>query len=173
MQTSPISTSRQDRYGKTERKNLTLTREAITAVAAYAERHDLYFSVAVETLSLLGLEEENADFLPRLLSNMVERALNRQFNRFAKLLSLTALTAAEIDYKADVLLLQTIWREARQDPDGFADRLLVSTDPDAHPDALARRLRDGVRADAEAAALARLKQPLSESPLFATEENDE
>jgi hypothetical protein len=173
MQTFPNQESRQDRYGKTERKNLTLTREAIAAVAAYAERHELCFSVAIETLAWAGIAKEEGQLLPRFLGEIIEQIMRQYAERITPLLAQAAHAAAETDYKADVLLLQTIWREARQDPDGFADRLQVSADPGAHPDALARRLRDGVRADAEAAAVARLKRALGEDPPFATEESDE
>jgi hypothetical protein len=111
----------------------------------------------------MGLGQTTAETLPRLVANLLERALNRQFNRFAKLLSLAAISAEEANYKADVLLLQTIWREARLDPDNFAGNLMVSADPADQPDALARRLRDELKADAHEAAVARLKKPLSEN----------
>ena len=137
-----FSTRRQERYGKTEDKHLTLTHETITAVQAYAKEHGLYFSVAMETLALMGLGNTTAESLPRLISNLLERTITWQFNRFAKLLTLSVLTAEELNYKTDALLLQTIWREARQDPDNFADNLLVSTDPHAQPDACARQMRD-------------------------------
>jgi hypothetical protein len=155
--------SRQERYGKTEKKTLTLTNEAIETIQAYADRHGLYFSVAVESLALMGLGQTTAESLPRLVANLLERVLNRQFNRFAKLLSSAAIAAEEANHKADVLLLQTIWREARQDPEDFVDRLLVSTDPNEQPDALARQLRDEVCADAHETAVARLKKPLGEN----------
>jgi hypothetical protein len=161
-----IHQSRDDRYGKTERKNLTLTAESVAAVQAYADRHGLHFSVAVETLTLMGLGHTTAESLPRLVANLLERVLNRQFNRFAKLLSSAAIAAGEVNHKADVLLLQTIWREARQDPESFVDRLMVSTDPNEQPDALARQLRDEVCADAHKTAVARLKKPLGENGKF-------
>jgi len=105
-----IQENRADRYGKTERKNLTLTIETIEVVQAYADRHGLYFSVAIETLALMGLGHTTAESLPRLVASLLERALNRQFNRFAKLLSYAVIAAEKINYKTDVLLLQTICR---------------------------------------------------------------
>ena len=71
MTTLPTHEDRQARYGRTERKTLTLTTEAIEAIQAYANTHNLYFSVAVESLSLMGLGKEAADSYPRVLSNMV------------------------------------------------------------------------------------------------------
>ncbi len=165
--------SREARYGKTERKHLTLAREAVDMVQAYAERHGLYFSVAVETLALIGLGNTTAESLPRLVSNLLERTLNRQFNRFAKLISLAALSAEEANYKTDVLLLQTIWREARLAPDTFADSLLVSTAPDVQPDAQARQMREQRRDGARQSAVARLKKPRRDSsPLWHMEAAD-
>lgn len=159
----PIHESRQDRYGKTDKKTLTLTTEAIEAIQAYADRHSLYFSVAIESLALMALGQTAAESLPRLVTNLIERMLSRYFNRFAKLLSLTAITAEEANYKTDILLLQTIWHEARQDPDNFVEKMQVSDQLGAWPDAQARQIRDEIIDDARRAALTRLKKPLSEN----------
>lgn len=161
MTQPPIYESRQERYGKTEKKTITLTTEAIEAIQAYAGEHELYFSVAIESLASMSLGHTTAESLPRLVTNLLERALNRQFNRFAKLLSWTVITVGEINYKADVLLLQTIWREARLDEENFLSNLQVSTDPHEQPAALARQVRDGIRRDAREEALARLQQKLT------------
>jgi hypothetical protein len=166
----PVQESRGDRYGKTERKHVTLTAEALEAVHAYADRHKLYFSVAVETLALMGLGNQSAEAFPRLVANMVERVFNKQFNRFAKLLTYAAIAAEEANYKSDLLLLQTIWREARLDPDNFVTNMQVSTDPHALPDAPARQIRDEISADAHEYAIARLQRPLSELIAILTQE---
>lgn len=158
-----IHESRQERYGKTEKKTLTLTNEAIDTIQAYADRHGLYFSVAIESLALMGLGQTTAETLPRLVSNLLERALNRQFNRFAKLLSAAAISAGEVNYKTDVLLLQTIWREARLDPANFIEKMQISANPNDRPDALARQIRDEICAGAHETAVARLKKPLGEN----------
>jgi len=169
----PIQKSRETRYGKTERKNVTLTVAAVEAVQAYADRHGLYFSVALETLALMGLGQGTADSLPRLISAMLERIVRQQFNRFAKLLSLAAISAGEASYKADVLLLQTIWREARQDPEHFVQALQVRSDPDSQPDSLARQIRDEVSVQAHQEAVVRLKQPMKASSREWLEENSD
>jgi hypothetical protein len=153
-----IHESRQDRYGKTEKKTITLTTEAIDAIQAYADQHGLYFSVAIESLALMGLGNTTIETLPRMVSNLLERAFNRQFNRFAKLISLAFLAAEEANYKVDILLLQTIWREARLDPDNFLDKMQVSTEPGDQPDAEARQIRDDLVDDAHQAAVDRLKR---------------
>lgn len=166
----PIHESRQDRYGKTEKKTLTLTNEAIDSIQAYADRHGLYFSVAIESLALIGLGQATAETLPRLVANLLERTLNWQFNRFAKLLSQAIIAAEEVNYKTDVLLLQTIWREARLDPNNFIENMQVSADPRARLAAQARQIRDEMCDDAHAAAVARLKEELGEKDLLLPKE---
>jgi len=158
----PIRENRAERYGKTKRKSVTLTVEAIEVIQAYAERHELFFSVAIESLALIGLGNASAELLPRLVANLLQRTLKQQFNRIAKLLSLAAITAEEVNYKTDVLLLQTIWREARLDPDNFIENMQVSADPDQQPAALARQIRNEIGADAHDKAVARLREPVEE-----------
>lgn len=136
---------RDDRYGKTIRKNLTLTQEAIEAIEAYAERHNLYFSVAVETLAMMALGRNTAETLPRLTANMLERTTVWHFNRLANLLAETITVAEEVNFKADFLMLQTVWREARVGPDDFADKLLVSCKPEVEPDNQVRRLHEELK----------------------------
>ena len=158
----PIRENRAERYGKTKRKSVTLTVEAIEVIQAYAERHELFFSVAIESLALIGLGNASAELLPRLVANLLQRTLKQQFNRFAKLLSLAAITAEEVNYKTDVLLLQTIWREARLDPDNFIENMQVSADPDQQPAALVRQIRNEIGTDAHDEAVARLREPVEE-----------
>jgi hypothetical protein len=149
--------SRDDRYGKTIRKNLTLTQEAIEAIEAYADRHNLYFSVAVETLAMMALGRETAETLPRLTANLLERTILWQFNRFATLIAETITVAEEVNFKADFLMMQTLWREARLDPQNFTDNMLVSCKPDVEPDNQVRRLHEEVKEMAQQAGWARLK----------------
>ena len=153
--------NREERYGKTERKHVSLMAETVEVVQEYADRHGLYFSVAVESLVLLGLKQAPAETLPRLVANMLERALNRQFNRFAKLIAYAAISAEEVNYKTDVLLLQTIWREAQLDPANFIEKMQVSTDPQDQPDRRVRQIRDGICDDAHDEAVSRLKKPMN------------
>ena len=158
----PIHESRQERYGKTEKKTITLPNEGIEAVQNYAKEQGLYFSVALESLALMSLGRSTAETLPRLVANLLERTINRQFNRFARLLSQAVIAVEEVNYKADTLLLQTIWREARWDPANFVENVTVRVDPAAKLDFRARQLRDDICAAAHETAVARLKQALGE-----------
>jgi hypothetical protein len=163
MSNPPVYESRQERYGKTEKKTLTLTTEAMDAIQAYADRHGIYFSVAIESLALMGLGRTTAETLPRLVTNRLEQVVRQQFNRLARLLSAMAIVAGEVNHKADVLLLQTIWREARLDPANFTTNMQVSIDPQEQPAALARQIRDEICSLAHEKALERLKKPLGEN----------
>jgi hypothetical protein len=157
-----IQETREDRYGKTERKNLTLTIETIEVVQTYADRHGLYFSVAMETLALMGLGHTTAESLPRLVANLLERLFNRQFNRFAKLLSYAAISAEEANEKTDFLILQLFRREAQQNPNNFIDTMAVSTDPAKQPDAQLRLFKDDLCAEIHQDAVVHLRKPLLE-----------
>ena len=174
MKTLPVHEDRRARYGRTEKKMITLTAEAIEAIQAYANGHNLYFSVAVESLSLMGLKGEMAEVYPRYLSSVLERAFARQFGRFAKMLSLAVLSAEEANYKTDVLLLQMIGHAERLDPAHFLEKMQFSSEPDVQPDATVRELRDGIKEDATRLAVARMKRPLAETVAFwKMGENDE
>lgn len=149
---------RAERYGKTNRKHVTLTQEAVDHVQAYAEQHGLHFSVALETLALLGLGRQTAETLPRLVSNMLERTVAHQFNRFAKLTAEAVMASEEANSKADFLILQAIWREARQDPTGFAEKLVVSLDPTSQPAAAVRQIVADLKQISQSQGVDRLKK---------------
>jgi hypothetical protein len=169
----PIHESRHERYGRTEKKTVTLTNEAIEAIQNYAKEHNLYFSVALESLALMSLGQTTAETLPRLVANLLERTINWQFSRFAKLHSQSILAAEAVNYKVDLLLLQTIWREAQLDPDNFVEKLQVSTNPQTQPDARTRELRDEMCGHAHDVAVTRLKKALGEDePLLPQEVAD-
>jgi hypothetical protein len=157
----------EDRYGNTIRKNVTLTKDFIATIKTYAKANQMNFSVAVETLALIGLGHRTAESLPRMAAHVMEKVISRYFERQTRLSALTLLAAEEANCKADFLVLQTLWREARLDPENFADNMTVSFDPDAQPHAAARELQQEIRLLAQAGGLKRLKEssiPLAESP---------
>ena len=169
----PIHESREKRYGKTQRKHISLTLPAIEAVQAYAKRHKLNFSVATETLALMGLGNATAESLPRMTAATLERVFNKQFNRFAKLITYAAIASEETSYKTDLLFLQTVWREAQRDPKNFIANMQVSADPDVQPDAAVREIRDDMSADAHDYAVVRLRRPLKDLIAILSEEVDD
>jgi hypothetical protein len=150
--------TREERYGKTVRKHISLTPESVTAIEIYASQYDISFSAALESLALLGLGNRSAETLPRLLTGLLDSILNRYLGRYARLSSQAVMAAEEANTKADFLVLQTLWREARQDPDGFEEKLGVSLNPDVQPDRRVRELQQQVKDLAQTAAIERLRQ---------------
>lgn len=161
-QTTQVDATRQERYGVTRRKNITITESGHRQIEKWAEENGAYFSVAIETLALIGLGVEDAALLPRLVENTVERVFQRQFHRLAKLLAVTAIAATESNLKMDALLLQLIRREAEADPDRFVHNMTVSSDPAERRDARIRQMRDEMKAMTHAQAVARLKPSLED-----------
>jgi hypothetical protein len=161
-QTTQVDATRQERYGVTRRKNITITESAHRQIEEWAEANGAYFSVAIETLALVGLGVEDAALLPRLVENTVERVFQRQFHRLAKLLSATAIAASETNLKVDALLLQLIRREAEADPERFVQNMTVSSDPAERLDARIRKMRDDMKAMTHAQAVAQLKPSLED-----------
>jgi hypothetical protein len=165
-------TTRQERYGITRKKNISITESAHTQIEEWAGENDMYFSVAIETLALLGLGIDDAARLPRLVSSVLEKSLNRHFRRFAKLISYAAIAAEETSRKSDILLLQQIWQQARQDPEHFIRNMQVSLERSIQPDARVRALRDQLSAEAHEEAVKRLRQPLAEEARLLQREAD-
>src|SRR5690606_27212087 len=102
-----------------------------------------------------------------------ERILNWQFHRMAKLLSLTALNAAEANLKVDALLLQLIRQEAEAAPDNFVANMTVSSDPADQPARRIRRMRDDIKTLAHEQALEQLKRPLEQIDSLLSPDRDE
>lgn len=152
--------SRKARYGHTRRTHVSITYMAYDQIQDWADAQGISFSAAIESLALMGLGQETADLLPLLISGLLERLLARQFNRFAKLLSLAALSAEEASVKVDTLLLNLIRQEAAADPARFVSNMIVSSDPQDRTAVQIRKLRDDMKRNAQAASLKRLKRKL-------------
>jgi hypothetical protein len=156
------ATTRAERYGATRKKNITITDSAHEQIAVWAEEHGTYFSVAIETLALIGLGNDEAALMPRLVENAVERVLRWQLNRLARILTIAAASATEANLKADTLLLHLIRQEAAEDPEHFVQNMAVSADPNDRLAARIRRMRDDVRSMTRHQAADQLRRPLAE-----------
>lgn len=162
MNNNDYATTRAERYGATRKKNITITDFAHEQIEAWAEEHGYYFSVAIETLALIGLGNDEAALMPRLVENAVERVFRWQLNRLARILTIAAASATEANIKADTLLLHLIRQEAEEDPEHFAQNMAVSADPNDRLAARIRRMRDDVRAMTRQQSADRLRRPLAE-----------
>ena len=145
-----------NRYGKTSRKHVTLTNNTMQAIEMFAAHHELTFSAAIETLAMIGLSGDTAQTLPRLLSELIDKILSRYLNRQANLSAQAVQAAEEANTKIDFLVLQTFWREARQNPEGFEEEMGVSTSDNDQPDRRVRELQHHIKELAQAAGVERL-----------------
>ena len=166
-------TTRKARYGVTRKKHITITEDGHASIAAWAEAQRLTFSAAIEVLALTGIEDGASTASAILTANLLERIVGRQFNRFAKLLSLTAIAAESVNWKTDALLLQLIRREAEEDPKNFVSNMAVSADPEDKRAAQIRQMREEMKQVAHQTAVRRLKKPLQEADLLLHREDVE
>ncbi len=150
----------QQRYGHTGKKMITLTQEGREQIQQFADAHGMNFSATIESLALIGMKADLTALLIPLLREVVDKAIQRNFNRIAKLSLIGAAEAAMAHDLTTMLLLQLIRQEATANPDYFEDVMLVSYDPADELDARIRALYN------EARQLARSRQQrLLETPL--------
>lgn len=150
------------RVGETHNKTITLTDAGREQIQTYASTHNMSFSAAIETLALLGMEADLTVLLVPLLKETVEKALQRNFNRLAKLSLLGAAEAAMTHDLATMLLLQVVRQEAVRHPADFEVRMGVSYEPADQPDARIRALYDHMRQIARQRQQRLLKRPLAD-----------
>lgn len=129
----------QTRYGNTRKKNLTLTIAGHDQIDTYAQAHSLTFSAAIETLALIGMEADLSTLLIPLINDSVEKGMQRNFNRMAKLTILAAAESAMAHDLTTMLLLQMVRQEAVHHPEDFETRIPVSHN---RKDSLDSRIRE-------------------------------
>jgi hypothetical protein len=152
----------QNRYGNTGKKMITLTHEGREQIQTYADAHGMNFSATIESLALIGMEADLTKLLIPLLREVVTKALQRNFNRMAKLGLLAAAESAMAHDLAAMLLLQFVRLEAYRQADGFEDRMIVSRDPTDTVDARILALYEEMREVAGQRQQRLLKAPLRE-----------
>jgi len=102
----------QKRYGHTAKKMITLTHEGRQQIQQFADAHDMNFSATIETLALIGMKADLTDLLIPLLREIVSKAIQRNFNRIAKLSLLGAAEAAMAHDLITMILLQLVRQQA-------------------------------------------------------------
>ena len=150
------------RYGKTQRKTVTLTKKGHGQIHAFAQSHQMTFSAAIETLALIGMKADLTILLVPLLQDVVDKTLQRNFNRLAKLSLLAAAEAAMAHDLSTMLLLQVVRSEAVKHPQDFENRLGVSYAPDDTLDARIRAIYEEMRGLARKRQQRVLKRPLQD-----------
>ncbi|MCL4265204.1 MAG: hypothetical protein KJ069_18455 [Anaerolineae bacterium] len=152
----------QQRYGHTGKKMITLTHEGREQIQTFADAHGMNFSAAIETLALIGMKADLTALLIPLLREVVDKAMQRNFNRLAKLSLLAAAEATMAHDLTTMLLLQVVRQEAARHPADFETRMGVSYDPADQPDARIRSLYDHIRHIARQRQQRLLKRPLAQ-----------
>jgi len=127
------------RYGRTNKKMISLTDDGREQIQRFADAHSMSFSAAIETLALIGMNADLTHLLVPLLREVVNKALQGNFNRIAKLSLIGAAESAMAHELASMLLMQLIRREAHDHADDFEMRLLVSYEPEDILDARIRQ----------------------------------
>lgn len=152
----------QTRYGNTGKKMITLTHEGREQIQLFADAHSMSFSATIESLALIGMKADITDLLIPLLREVVDKAIQRNFNRMAKLSLIGAAEAAMTHDLATILLLQFIRLEAYAHPDDFEERMLVSYEAEDSLDARIRQMYDEARDIARTRQQRVLKTPLAD-----------
>jgi hypothetical protein len=152
----------QERSGSTRKKTITLTDAGREQIQAFAKKHQMTFSAAIETLALIGMEADLTALLIPLVNNSVERGMQRQFNRIAKLGLLAAAEAAMAHDLTTMLLLQQIRQEAVNHPQDFEKIMEVGQGDRTTQDGRIRAVYKDVRTVARDRQRALLKKPLRE-----------
>jgi hypothetical protein len=152
----------QKRYGRTQKKMISLTDDGRAQIQAFAEAHNMTFSAAIESLALIGMKADLTALLVPLLRDIVAKTIERNFNRMAKLGLIAAAEAAMAHDISSMLMMQTIRQEAVRQPADFEERMLVSYDPQDKLDARIRALYREARQLAQERRQRLLKKPLQE-----------
>ncbi len=152
----------QNRSGSTRKKSITLTDAGREQIQAFAQAHQMTFSATIETLALIGMEADLTTLLIPLIQSSVEKGMQRQFNRIAKLGLLAAAESAMTHDLATMLLLQLIRQEAVAHPADFEKVLEVYQGNHSPRDGRIRAIYQEMRTLARGRQRALLKKPLRE-----------
>ena len=152
----------QERSGFTRKKTITLTDDGREQIQTFAKKHQMTFSAAIETLALIGMEADLTALLIPLIQSSIEKGMQRQFNRMAKLGVLAAAEAAMAHELTTMLLLQQIRQEAANHPQDFEDVMQVGQGDRTTQDGRIRAVYRDMRTVARERQRALLKKPLRE-----------
>ncbi|MAT97764.1 MAG: hypothetical protein CL608_11515 [Anaerolineaceae bacterium] len=152
----------QERSGTTRKKTITLTDAGREQIQTFAKKHQMTFSAAIETLALVGMEADLTALLIPLIHSSVEKGMQRQFNRIAKLGLLAAAEAAMAHDLTTMLLLQQIRQEAASHPQNFEEIMAVGQGDRTTQDGRIRAVYIDMRTVARDRQRALLKKPLRE-----------
>ena len=152
----------QKRYGHTAKKMVSLTHEGRAQIQQFADAHGLNFSATIESLALIGMKADLTQLLVPLLRETVDKALQRNFNRLAKLSLIGAAEGVMTHDLITMILLQLVRQQAEMNPDSFEEKMLVTHDPHNAHDTRVRELYKAMRQTARQRQQRVLKRPLTD-----------
>ena len=153
-------------------KHVMLTRIGREKIETWARANELNFSAAIETLALLGLDDEQSGYIIPALRATTLQGIRLAFNRLARLLSDIVIEAAASRTMSEGIMLQIIREQAVAHPENFEQVLPVSRDGNSQPDARIRRFHEAVKQTVEQEAISRLKRTMSRVDQLFDEESE-
>lgn len=170
---TPADDVRARRPDKTYPKHIMLTVFGREKIEAWAEANGLNFSAAIETLALMGLDDERSSYAIPALRATTLQGIRLSFNRIARLLSDIAIEAAASRTMSEGIMLQLIRELAVEHPDDFVDMMNISRDGRNQAHTRIRAFHDDITHSAEQKAIRRLKKSVSRvQELFAGDEEE-
>lgn len=157
-QPNEVRTRRPD---KTYSKHIMLTEFGRIKIDAWAQANGLNFSAAIETLALMGLDDERSSYAIPALRATTLQGIRLSFNRIARLLSDIAIESATTRTLSEGIMLQMIRELATKHPDDFIAMMNVSRGGRNELHQRIRRMHDDVKNNTEKAAIRRIKQKKS------------
>lgn len=154
-------TSLTRRLDKTYSKHIMLTPFGWEKIEAWAKGNGLNFSAAIETLALMGLDDERSSYAIPALRATTLQGIRLSFNRIARLLSDIAIESATARTMSEGVMLQLIRELAGKHPDDFVSRVNISRDGRNQLHQRIRSLHDDIKNNAEQEAIRRIKQKKS------------
>ncbi len=148
------------RADKTHPKTIYLTPLGRSQIEAWAQANQLNFSAAMETLALLGLNDERHLHLIPALRAVTLQGIQLAFNRLARLLSTIAIDSAVSRSMSEGIMLQLIRELSEVRPDDFEAVMRIPRDSRRQSDTRIRQFHDGIKEGLTQNALQRLRQPL-------------
>lgn len=158
---SPADDARARRPDKTYSKHIMLTEFGREKIETWAKANGLNFSAAIETLALMGLDDERSIYAIPALRATTLQGIRLSFNRIARLLSDIAIEAAASRTMSEGIMLQLIRELAEAHPDDFIDKMRIARDGRHQPHTRIRAFHDDIRESVERDAIRRLKKSVS------------
>ncbi len=171
----PLSDDKRARRpDKTYSKHIMLTEFGRKKIEAWASKNHLNFSASIETLALMGLDDERSSYAIPALRATTLQGIRLSFNRIARLLSDIAIESAASRTMSEAMMLQIIREMAEGHPDDFKDKMIISRNGHNPLHAHIRDHHEEIKTVVEQAAIRRLSKSVSRvQELFAGDEEEQ